>query len=73
MRLPETSGLEIIRKLKSMVNQTAVNISEIVDLSHEFATGLAEHFDVLHRVSKGDLTARVLGTSPVELLEFLKR
>ena len=32
----------------------------------------AEHFDVLHRVSKGDLSARVIGGSQVELLESLK-
>lgn len=73
VRIPETSDLELISKLKSIVNLTAVNIAEIIDLSHEFAIGLAEHFDVLHRVSKGDLTSRVLGTSPVELLEFLKK
>jgi len=41
-------------------------------LLHEFAIGLAEHFDVLHRVSSGDLGARVLGDSKVELLESLK-
>ena len=34
--------------------------------------GLAEHFDVLHRVSQGDLSARVSGNSDVELLESLK-
>jgi PAS domain S-box-containing protein len=47
-------------------------MGEIVDLSHEFAIGLAEHFDVLHRVSCGDLSARITGTSPVELLESLR-
>ncbi len=72
VRIPEASDLELIVKLKQIVNQTAENISEIIDLSHEFAMGLAEHFDVLHRVSKGDLTARVSGASDVELLEFLK-
>jgi PAS domain S-box-containing protein len=59
--------------LKHMVNLTAGDLGEIIDLSHEFAIGLAEHFDVLHRVSKGDLTARVSGGSQVELLESLKR
>jgi PAS domain S-box-containing protein len=34
---------------------------------------LAEHFDVLHRVSKGELSARVSGESKVELLEALKK
>ena len=58
--------------LKHMVNVTAENLGEIVDLSHEFAIGLAEHFDVLHRASAGDLTARVGGVSELELLESLK-
>jgi two-component system sensor histidine kinase/response regulator len=71
-RTPETSELDLIRKLKHMVNLTAENLAEIVDLSHEFAIGLAEHFDVLHRVSKGDLSARVSGISKVDLLESLK-
>ena len=70
--IPETSTLELIEKLKHMVNLTAENLTEIVELSHEFAIGLAEHFDALDRVSKGDLTARVLGTSKVALLESLK-
>ncbi|MBW1739917.1 MAG: PAS domain S-box protein, partial [Deltaproteobacteria bacterium] len=73
VRIPESSELELIAKLKHMVNLTAENIGEIVNLSHEFAIGLAEHFDVLHRVSKGNLSARVSGTSKVELLEYLKK
>jgi hypothetical protein len=35
--------------------------------------GLAEHFDVLHKVSTGDLNARVSGKSEIELLEALKK
>jgi signal transduction histidine kinase len=72
VRIPETSPLELIAKLKHMVNLTAENQAEIVDLSHEFAMGLTEHFGVLHRVSKGDLGARVSGNSKLELLESLK-
>ncbi len=73
VRISEDSGLELIAQLKALVNLTARNLGEIVDLSHEFAIGLAEHFDVLHRLSSGDLSARITGTSPVELLESLKR
>ena len=73
VRIPEASQLELIAKLKHMVNRTAENLGEIVGLSHEFAIGLAEHFDVLHRVSKGKLTARVSGISQVDLLESLKK
>lgn len=72
VRIPINSKVELISKLKHMVNMTAENIGEIVDQSHEFAIGLAEHFDVLHRVSRGDLDSRVSGGSQVELLESLK-
>ncbi len=73
VRVPEYSPLELISKLKNIVNLTAKNLADIVHLSHEFAIGLAEHFDVLNRVSKGDLSARVYGTSGVELLDALKK
>ncbi|MES0349598.1 MAG: hypothetical protein ABUK19_02660, partial [Desulfobacteria bacterium] len=72
VRISETSELELIGKLKGMVNLTAANLGEIVDLSHEFAMGLAEHFGVLNRVSRGDLNARVSGHSQEELLGSLK-
>jgi PAS domain S-box-containing protein len=72
VRVPEASELELISKLKHMVNVTARNIAEIVSLSHEFAIGLAEHFDVLNRVSRGEMDSRVSGRSQVELLESLK-
>ena len=71
VRISEDSDVQVLRKLKAMVNLTAENISEIVDLSHEFAIGLAEHFHVLKTVSKGDLEARVTGNSRVEILESL--
>ena len=70
--IPEEAGVELIAELKRMVNVTAMNIAEIVNLSHEFAIGLAEHFDVLNNVSKGNLTARISGNSTVELLGSLK-
>ena len=73
VRIPDTSGVELISKLKHIVNLTAEEIGEIVDQSHEFAIGLAEHFDVLHKVSIGDLHAKVSGKSQVELLESLKK
>ena len=73
VRIHEKSNIEIISKLRHIVNATAGAIGEIVDLSHEFAMNLAEYFDVLHKVTKGNLTARVKGTSNIELLESLKR
>lgn len=73
VRIPEKSSIELIGKLKHIVNLTAEEIGEIVDQSHEFAIVLAEHFDVLHKVSTGNLRARVSGKSQIELLESLKK
>jgi PAS domain S-box-containing protein len=71
VRIPEISNIELINKLKHLVNLTAQNIEEIVDLSHEFAIGLAEHFDVLHKVSKGDINTRVSDKPQESLLKAL--
>jgi putative nucleotidyltransferase with HDIG domain len=73
VRIPETSEIELIAKLKHMINLTAEDIGEIINLSHELAIGISEQFDVLQRVSNGDLNARVSGMSQVELLESLKK
>jgi PAS domain S-box-containing protein len=73
VRIPEASKVELIAKLKHIINLTALEIGVMVDQSHEIAIGLAEHFDVLHKVSRGDLKARAAGHSDVELLEALKR
>lgn len=72
VRITEKSDVDLISRLKHMINLTAQEIAEIVEQSHEFAISLAEYFDVLHRVSKGDLSARVTGTTGIELLESLK-
>jgi PAS domain S-box-containing protein len=71
VRISEISNIELISKLKHLVNLTAQNIEEIVELSHEFAIGLAEHFDVLHRVTKADLNSRISDNSQNELLKAL--
>lgn len=73
VRISEASSIELISKLKYLVNLTAQEIGEIVDQAHEIAIGVAEHFDILHRVSMGDLKARVSGDSKVELLQSLKK
>lgn len=73
VRIPETSELDLLAKLKQAVNVTARDLATIINLTHEFAMGLTEYFDVLQRVSRGDFTARVSGDSPVDLLGALKR
>jgi diguanylate cyclase (GGDEF)-like protein/PAS domain S-box-containing protein len=71
VRIPEESQVELIAKLKQIVNLTAKEIGEFVDQSHEFAIGLAEHFDILDKVSKGNLKTRVSDISQDDLLKAL--
>ena len=73
VRITEVSENEMIIKLKQAVNKTAKGIGAIVDQSHEFAIGLAEHFDVLSKVSKGELNARITEEGQDELLRALGR
>lgn len=73
VRISQRSKIKLIRELKTMVNKTAEDIAEIVNLSHEFGITLAEYFDVLHKVSIGDLSVRIRGKSKIELLESLKK
>src|SRR3990170_7324193 len=73
VRISEVSENELIAKLKEVVNISAKEIGTIVDQSHEFAIGLAEHFDILNRVSKGELSARITEDSQDELLRVLGR
>jgi PAS domain S-box-containing protein/putative nucleotidyltransferase with HDIG domain len=70
--ISEASEVELISMLKHMVNSAAGEIRAMVDQCHEFAISLCEHFDVLKRVSRGELEARVSGKSKIELLEALK-
>jgi len=70
--LDETSDIEILRDLKRLVNETSFSNSAHIEEFHEIAIGLAEHFDVLQKITQGDLNARVSGNSTDELLILLK-
>lgn len=71
--ISEYSSIEIISKLKQIVNQTSKDITEIINLTHEIAIGLAEAFDVLNSISQGDFNKRIEGTYKLEILNGLKK
>lgn len=72
VRIPEKSEVELISLLKRFVNLAAKNLGEIVDQCHEFAYCLATYFEVLHKVSKGDLDVRVSDASELEIFQSLR-
>lgn len=73
VQISKDASSNLAGELKQGIKQTAKDHELLLDLAHEFAFGLAEHFDVLHRVSTGQLDARIVGTSSVELLNALKK
>lgn len=72
-RAPEGASTPFATRLHGAVNRVAEHLSELVQDAHEFAMGLTEHFDVLQRVARGDLSARIENGSPVEILQYLRR
>ncbi|MDY6986797.1 MAG: response regulator [Thermodesulfobacteriota bacterium] len=72
VRIPETSAIELIVRLKRMVNLTGEKIQEIVGRSQAFPLGLAEHPDPFDRGSTGDLTSPIGGFFRMEFWEALK-
>ena len=72
VRIPETSAIELIVRLKRMVNLTGEKDQEIVGLSQAFPMGLAEHTDPFDRASGGDPTSQVCGFSRMGFWAALK-
>lgn len=70
-RTSEASRNELVRKLEEVVNQTGEQIQKIIEGERELAIGMCECFDVLKRVSRGDLAARMVEDSPNELVAKL--
>lgn len=71
VRVSEKSDDELVAKLGAVINRMAEGVNDMVEQSHEMAIGLCEHFEVLIKVTKGDLTIRASETSNNELLAKL--
>lgn len=68
VRLEGDSPAEI--RIMEAARAVSDHLEEVVSMAHEFAMGLAEHFNVLHRVRGGDLDARITYRSTHEILEY---
>lgn len=67
-RTTEKSDNELLAKLGQAINHTAESVQIMVDQDHEVAIGLCENFEILRRLSEGDLTVRATEISSVELI-----
>jgi len=60
-----------VQRLINSINKLAEEVGSTVDLTHELAVGICEHFDVLRRLQEGDFSARATEDSPLEIVRML--
>ncbi|MDI6713940.1 MAG: ATP-binding protein [Thermodesulfovibrio sp.] len=60
-----------VQKLINSINKVSEELSEIIELTHELAIGICEHFDVLRRLQEGDFSATASEDSSVEVVRML--
>jgi two-component system cell cycle sensor histidine kinase/response regulator CckA len=60
-----------LKKLESLLNQTAKSFQEMIDQSHELTMGISEHYDVLSRIASGNRMVRAKEDSENELIAKL--
>lgn len=61
----------IINELIDSINFLSKEIDSLIDLNHQLAVGICEHFEVLRRLQKGDFTAKASTDSPIEIVSML--
>ncbi len=72
VRISEASDIELISQLKMMINLSAKDIENIFNQFLNFSMDFAVYFEVLQRVTNGDLDARVTGHLHTELSQTLQ-
>lgn len=61
----------IINELIDSINFLSKEIDSLIDLNHQLAVGICEHFEVLRKLQKGDFTAKASTDSPIEIVSML--
>jgi len=60
-----------VQRLINSINKVSQEVGAMVELTHELAIGICEHFDVLRRLQKGDFTATASEESSIEVVKML--
>ncbi len=60
-----------VQRLIDSLNNQSRSLEELIDLNHELAIGICEHFDVLRRLQEGDFSATASEDSPIEIVRML--
>ncbi|MCX8034018.1 MAG: ATP-binding protein [Thermodesulfovibrio sp.] len=60
-----------LQSLIDTINKARNEIEEFINLNHELAIGICEHFDVLRRLQAGDFSAKASEDSSLEIVKML--
>ncbi|GAB5047314.1 two-component system sensor histidine kinase NtrB [Thermodesulfovibrio sp. TK110] len=60
-----------VQRLINSINKVSEEVSVMIELTHELAIGICEHFDVLKRIHEGDFTATASEDSSIEIVKML--
>ncbi|MEN2986577.1 MAG: ATP-binding protein [Thermodesulfovibrionaceae bacterium] len=66
-----TSDNPHIQRLIDCINKLSKEVEVMVNLTHELAIGICEHFDVLRRLHLGDFSATASEDSSIEVVRML--
>lgn len=60
-----------VQRLIDSINKLSEEVEALVNLTHELAVGICEHFDVLRRLYLGDFSAQASEDSSIEIVRML--
>lgn len=60
-----------VQRLINSINNLRKEMDELINLNHELAVGICEHFDVLRRLQQGDFSAQSSESSSIEIVRML--
>lgn len=60
-----------VQRLINSINKISKESDEMINLTHELAVGVCEHFDVLKRIQEGDFSVNASEDHPVEIVRML--
>ncbi|MDW7973608.1 MAG: hypothetical protein RMI01_10510, partial [Thermodesulfovibrio sp.] len=66
-----TSDNPDIQRLINCINKLSQEVEVMINLTHELAIGICEHFDVLRRLYLGDFSATASEESSIEVVKML--
>ncbi|MDI6864548.1 ATP-binding protein [Thermodesulfovibrio yellowstonii] len=60
-----------VQRLIDSINKLSKEIEDLINLNHELAVGICEHFDVLRRLQEGDFSAKASEEFKIEIVKML--